>query len=136
MGRSVGIPDRGPGRSVTGVGRRVSLGELLVGVEGAALLRTVVDGDDTFVAARLEAIRRLVEDGAEGGSLSPSAPVPELDVETGYAAWAPIYDQMSNALIPGVHDVRADQDQGAGHPVHREAGPGAKGRILSGTRHR
>lgn len=48
------------------MGRAVSLGELLVAIEGAALLRTVVEGDDAFVAARLEAIRRLVDRTDDG----------------------------------------------------------------------
>jgi SAM-dependent methyltransferase len=78
--------------------RRVSLGELLVGIEGAALLRTLVEGDDTFVAARLEAIRSLLEE-RDGGPFSLMSLVPELDVESGYAAWAPIYDRMPNALV-------------------------------------
>ena len=39
--------------------RRVRLEEVLLGVEGGALLRPVVDGDDDFVAERVAAIRRL-----------------------------------------------------------------------------
>jgi ubiquinone/menaquinone biosynthesis C-methylase UbiE len=77
--------------------RRVCLEEVLLGVEGGALLRRVVDGDDDFVAERVAAIRRLAE-RVEGGR-SKAVAVPELDVEDGYAAWAPIYDQMPNALI-------------------------------------
>ena len=76
----------------------MSLGELWLGVEGTALLRSVLDGDDTFVASRLDAIRRLVESGEEG-PFALRAEVPELDVDEGYAAWAPIYDEISNFLI-------------------------------------
>lgn len=47
------------------MGRSVSLGELLVGIEGAALLRTVVDGEDEFVSARLAAIRNLIENPSD-----------------------------------------------------------------------
>lgn len=78
--------------------RNVALGEVWLGIEGAALLRAVVEGQDSFVAARLEAIRSLAEQ-VGAGPFALSAPVPELDVEAGYAAWAPVYDEMSNALI-------------------------------------
>ena len=77
--------------------RRVRLEEVLLGVEGGALLRRVVDGDDDFVAERVAAIRRLAE-LVEGGR-SKAVAVPALDVEDGYAAWAPVYDEMPNALI-------------------------------------
>jgi ubiquinone/menaquinone biosynthesis C-methylase UbiE len=77
--------------------RRVRLEEVLLGVEGGALLRRVVDGDDDFVAERVAAIRRLAE-RVEGGR-SKAVAVPELDVDDGYAAWAPVYDEMPNALI-------------------------------------
>jgi SAM-dependent methyltransferase len=58
----------------------------------------VVEGDDAFVAARLEAIRRIVE-RTDDGPLALRSLVPELDLEAGYRAWAPLYDKMSNALI-------------------------------------
>ena len=78
--------------------RSVALGEVWLGIEGAALLRAVVDGDDTFVSARLSAIRALADQLGEGPFVL-SAPVPELDVEAGYEAWAPVYDEMANSLI-------------------------------------
>lgn len=90
--------------------RQVRTEEFLLGIEGAALLRHVVDGDDDFVAERVAAIRRLSE-GLDGDR-SPAAAIPELDVEGGYAAWAQIYDEMPNALIraeqPLVHEALAD----------------------------
>jgi ubiquinone/menaquinone biosynthesis C-methylase UbiE len=78
--------------------RAVALGELWLGLEGAALLRNVVDGDDDFITARLTAIKALI-DQVGHGPFALRAPVPELDVDAGYEAWAPIYDEMSNALI-------------------------------------
>ena len=78
--------------------RTVRYGELLVGVEGAALFRHLLDGDDEFAQRRVDAIRgfaaRLDQD-----PLATAMAVPELSVAEGYAAWAPIYDEMSNALI-------------------------------------
>lgn len=56
--------------------RSVALGEVWLGIEGAALLRSVVDGDDSFVSARLAAIRALVGQGGEG-AFALRAPVPE-----------------------------------------------------------
>lgn len=83
---------------VSTVAGTVAMGEVWLGIEGAALLRAVVEGDDAFVAARLDAIRALV-DQCGAGPFDLRAPVPELDVEEGYRAWAPRYDEMSNALI-------------------------------------
>lgn len=79
-------------------GRRVAPGEVWLGIEGAALLRSVVDGDDAFVADRLAAIRSLANRAGDA-AFAQSTPVPELDVDAGYEAWAPVYDEMSNALI-------------------------------------
>ena len=77
--------------------RYIRLNELLLGVEGAALFRRLVECDDDFAAARIEGIRRQLAELEKPDALG--AEVPELDVEEGYAAWAPIYDEMENALI-------------------------------------
>jgi ubiquinone/menaquinone biosynthesis C-methylase UbiE len=79
------------------MGRFVLLEELLLGAEGTALFRNVIDGDDTFVANRLQMMRGLLDRIEAGDTLG--ADVPELDVEGGYAAWSAIYDTMPNALI-------------------------------------
>lgn len=67
-----------------------------MGVEGAALLRHLLDGSDEFVKRRVAAVRERV---AELETQSAGMAVPELDVDDGYAAWAPSYDALSNALI-------------------------------------
>jgi SAM-dependent methyltransferase len=91
------------------MGRFVLLEELLLGAEGTALFRNVIDGDDTFVANRLQMMRGLLDRIEAGDTLG--ADVPELDVEAGYAAWSAIYDTMPNALIrseePIVHAALA-----------------------------
>lgn len=89
---------RGPTRAATilPMGRRVALEELLLGMEGAALLRNLLDGEQDFIDRRVAAMRKLV-DAVEGDV--PRIEVPELDVDAGYEAWAPIYDEMPNALI-------------------------------------
>lgn len=93
------------------MGRSIRLGELLVATEGASLFRHLLDCDDAFAAARLNALRRLVDE-LDGTPHAPTMTVPELDVPTGYAAWAATYDGMSNALIraeePLVREVTHD----------------------------
>ncbi|MEV7085470.1 class I SAM-dependent methyltransferase [Streptomyces sp. NPDC093085] len=74
--------------------------ELVLGIEGLALLRHAVDGDETFLKERLADIRRfaLAEPGAErlpdGG-----ATVSELGVAEGYAAWSAAYDSLPSSYI-------------------------------------
>lgn len=82
-----------------------------LGIEGAALLRAVVDGDDSFVTARLKAIRAL-SDQLGGGPSALSAPVPELDVEAGYEAWAPAIAELARVVRPGGRVVVSDA-----HPI-------------------
>ena len=48
-------------RMVSAMGRSVALGEVWLRIEGAALLRGVVEDDDEFVATRLAAIRILAD---------------------------------------------------------------------------
>lgn len=95
--------------------RRVSLGELFLASEGAALFRHLLDGDDEFARARVTALRRLVDD-LDSHRLSAAMAVPELGVEDGYTAWAPTYDSLPNALIraeePLVRAATADLPTG------------------------
>ena len=80
------------------MGRTICLGELLLGVEGAALFRHLLDCDQDFADARVDGLRTLLARFDEP-QLSFRAEVPELDVETGYTAWAPVYDTIENGLI-------------------------------------
>jgi ubiquinone/menaquinone biosynthesis C-methylase UbiE len=75
--------------------RTVRLRELLVGVEGLALLRHMYDGDDRDAEQRLTEVRALLDDDAfaEGELTS------EAQITTGYRAWAPSYDEVDNPLI-------------------------------------
>ena len=80
------------------MGRTIRYGELLLGIEGASLFRHLLDGDDEFMQATGR------RDPRAGRRLRRQAVVvridaPELDVAEGYAAWAPTYDAMPNALI-------------------------------------
>jgi SAM-dependent methyltransferase len=75
--------------------RHVRLRELLVGVEGLALLRTLYDGTDADADRRIEDVRRILADDtfAEGEAMSEAGPV------AGYRAWAGSYDEPGNPLV-------------------------------------
>jgi ubiquinone/menaquinone biosynthesis C-methylase UbiE len=77
------------------MGRHVRLRELLLGVEGLALLRHLYDGDDADADRRLDEVRRVLDDfAADGGELTT-----ESDARTGYRAWSDNYDEPGNPLI-------------------------------------
>ena len=93
------------------MGRTICLRELLLGTEGAALFRHLIDCDQGFADARVDAVRRLIAHFDEP-RYAIGIEVPELDVTAGYTAWAPIYDTMENGLIaaeePLVESVTRD----------------------------
>jgi SAM-dependent methyltransferase len=80
------------------VTRHVRLREFLVGVEGLALFRQLVEGDDETAAARIDEVRRIVG-SVEESTFGLGADVPELDARDGYARWAATYDRSGNPLI-------------------------------------
>lgn len=80
------------------MGRHVRLRELYLGTEGAALFRRLLDCDDEFAHERVHHLRLLAEQ-LDDANLAQGIDVPELDINTGYAAWAPTYDTMPNGLI-------------------------------------
>lgn len=89
--------------------RRFRERELILGLEGLALLRNAVDSDDDFINARIEEIQRFATQHDELSPSSRKVDVTELDVGAGYAAWADIYDSLPNFLIeaeqPVVHGL-------------------------------
>jgi SAM-dependent methyltransferase len=76
--------------------RRAKLSELLLGIEGLALLRGVVSGSDEQAGARVADIGRIVDDAS---SLATETTFPERSVEEGYAGWSTTYDRRDNPLI-------------------------------------
>jgi ubiquinone/menaquinone biosynthesis C-methylase UbiE len=118
------------------VTRNVSIGEVWLGIEGAALLRSVVDGDDAFVADRIEGIRALIAQLGDG-PFKLAGPVPELDIDAGYQAWAPIYDEMSNALIRAEEPLveAALADVVPGHALDAACGTGRHAARLVAANH-
>jgi SAM-dependent methyltransferase len=77
------------------VARHVRLRELLVGVEGLALLRHLYDGTDDDADRRLAEVRALLDDEAfSSGELTT-----EADPQAGYTSWASSYDDPGNPVI-------------------------------------
>ena len=64
--------------------RHVRLREFLVGVEGLALFRNLVEGDDATAEERIEEVRRIVGSDDEA-TYGLGIDVPELDARAGYA---------------------------------------------------
>lgn len=75
--------------------RRVRLRELLVGVEGLALLRHLYDGTDEAAAERLAEVRRVLDDHAYAAGELTS----EAEVQAAYRSWAETYDEPGNPII-------------------------------------
>jgi ubiquinone/menaquinone biosynthesis C-methylase UbiE len=75
--------------------RNVSLRELLVGVEGLALLRNLYDGSDETADERLQELRQVLDDPA----LASAEATPEHDAASGYAIWSDSYDEPGNPII-------------------------------------
>ena len=77
------------------MGRQVQLLELLVGIEGLALLRHLVDGTDADAAQRVAEVRGLLGDA----DLETAEYTSESDARSGYAAWSLNYDEPGNPVI-------------------------------------
>ena len=75
--------------------RTLDARELLLGVEGLALLRHLYDGTDEHAAQRLDEVRRLVQEVPP----RPPEAVVELDPRAGYDAWSTSYDEPGNPII-------------------------------------
>jgi SAM-dependent methyltransferase len=75
--------------------RQVSLRELLVGVEGLAVLRHLYVGTDEDAARRLQELREVLDDPA----FERSEATPEFDPKEGYALWSDSYDQPGNLIV-------------------------------------
>jgi ubiquinone/menaquinone biosynthesis C-methylase UbiE len=80
------------------VTRHVRLREFLVAVEGLALFRHLVEGDDDTAERRIDEVRRMVG-SEEESTFGLGTDVPELDARRGYERWAATYDRAGNPLI-------------------------------------
>jgi SAM-dependent methyltransferase len=75
--------------------RNVRLRELLVGVEGLALLRHLYDGTDDAADRRLREVRRVLDEEA----FLAGEPIREAPPRAGYQAWSASYDEPGNPII-------------------------------------
>jgi SAM-dependent methyltransferase len=117
--------------------RRISAREVLIGVEGLALLRQMFDGDDAAAGARLAEVRRLMAPDADR-SFGAEVDVPEHDVTGGYGRWAATYDAPGNPLVaveqPAVWSLLATSP--AGVALDAACGTGRHTRRLVELGHR
>ncbi len=81
--------------TVAAMTRHVRDRELLVGVEGLALLRHLYDGPDDAAERRLAEVRRILDDDR----LLRAAPIREADPRAGYRQWSNTYDEPGNPIV-------------------------------------
>ncbi|MFJ8475283.1 class I SAM-dependent methyltransferase [Kitasatospora sp. NPDC094011] len=77
---------------------RLRVRELILGIEGMALLRNAVGGDEAFLKARVEEIRRFATQDDEPMP-DAGAEIHELGPSDGYAEWAQRYDSLPSSFI-------------------------------------
>jgi SAM-dependent methyltransferase len=70
-----------------------TLGELLLGIEGLALLRLAFGDDAMARRARVGEMRALLERFDEAAELGAPLAAPEYDLTEGYGLWSETYDQ-------------------------------------------
>jgi SAM-dependent methyltransferase len=70
-----------------------TLGDLLLGTEGLALLRLAFTDDAAARQARVNEIRSLLSQPEDAPELSAPFDAPEYDLTEGYALWSETYDQ-------------------------------------------
>jgi ubiquinone/menaquinone biosynthesis C-methylase UbiE len=75
--------------------REISLRDVLIGVEGLAVLRNLYHGPADGTDARIAEIRRILTDD----EFAAAEPVTETDSVSGYRLWSVNYDEPGNQLI-------------------------------------
>ncbi len=80
---------------MSGTNHHVRIRDLLIGVEGLALLRHLYDGADDAIDRRIAEVRRVLDDDA----LLAGEPIPEARPQAGYRAWSSRYDEPGNPII-------------------------------------
>ncbi|AHH97889.1 hypothetical protein GCM10010174_29650 [Kutzneria viridogrisea] len=114
--------------------REVRLRELLIGVEGLALLRGLYDGPVEQADQRLAEVRRILDEPEfASGELTS-----EQDARVGYRAWSARYDEPGNPMIdmeqPAVWGLLADIPPG--EALDAACGTGRHARHLVELGHR
>ncbi|MGW4130909.1 class I SAM-dependent methyltransferase [Amycolatopsis japonica] len=115
---------------------RARIRELMLGVEGLALLRSAIDGDDDFIAARVNEISKIADPVT--AATPPEESLTELDVARGYQVWSENYDSLPNFILaaeqPVVDGLLADRPSGLA--LDAACGTGRHtARLLAGGHH-
>lgn len=87
---------------------RPSLGEMLLGIEGLALLRLAFTDDAEARRARVGEIRSLLLGYDDESDLAAPLAAPEYDRSEGYAQWSQTYDQPLRLFPveePTMHEI-------------------------------
>ncbi|RJQ75894.1 class I SAM-dependent methyltransferase [Amycolatopsis panacis] len=84
---------------------RARVRELMLGVEGLALMRSAIDGDEDFIAARIDEISKI--SAPDTAAIPPVELLSELDVATGYRVWSENYDSLPNFFLTAEEPVVA-----------------------------
>jgi SAM-dependent methyltransferase len=115
------------------VPRNVQLRELLIGIEGLALLRHLYDGTDADTAQRLTDVRWLLDDER----FAVSEPTEESDPQAGYGSWASRYDEPGNPIIALEEPAMLSlfEQRPAGSALDAACGTGRLARLLVGLGH-
>lgn len=114
--------------------RHVRLRELLVGVEGMALLRRLYDGTDEDAERRIAEVRRILDDEVFAAGEATG----EADARSGYTHWSVRYDEPGNPLIEIEQPVVWGLLEGIapGHALDLACGTGRHARRLVELGHR
>lgn len=110
------------------------LRELLVGIEGLALLRRLYDGTDSEADRRLREIRQILDDD----SFAAGEPTAEADAVAGYRSWSQCYDEPGNQIIALEEPVvwSLVDDEPPGRALDAACGTGRHARHLAALGHR
>jgi SAM-dependent methyltransferase len=113
--------------------RHIRLRELLVGIEGLALLRHLYEGTDEDAERRLSEVRRLLDDDA----FSASEAIGEVDPRSGYRSWSQSYDEPGNPIIAVEEPVVRSLVDGIapGRALDAACGTGRHARYLADRGH-
>src|SRR5437667_8327149 len=75
-----------------------SRAQFVFGLEGVALMRQWLTGDEDAIRARVNDILTLASATGDG-AIWERIPTPEMDLEDGYAVWAHAYDHDPNPMF-------------------------------------
>src|SRR5262245_50974762 len=113
-----------------------TLGEVLLGIEGLALLR-LASGDPSARQARVAEIRSLLERAGDAGELSSAASGAEYDLADGYRLWSETYDRplrLAPLEEPVMHSLMDPLPPGL--VLDAACGTGRHGAYLAARGHR